>query len=365
MNRWRGALLTMLVTLAVSSSAFSISKADSQPKCLQRVEWVYFPPETCLETVVQVPSTPGIISIAGLAFTPDGSLYFTRPAENAVWSVSPRADGYFSEPEPFAVSLPEQPFGLAYDAETESWFVSADTMIYRLRDTDQDGTADELTVLVRDLPGGAGGWLGDVRIGKDRRLYVAKAATCADCVDTDQRRSALLSFAMDGSNMRIIATGLTDAFSFDWTPDGALYIVDNVSQTQPAELNVVPANETNLNFREVAPVVTFDAGSHPTGLAYYDDPRFADYQRGLFVVFAGSWNNVAVTGHEMVFVQLDDNYKVMDVKRLIPNSQRSTSDASLIKTSLHPYRPYDLAIGVDGWLYMAIAEGRIYRFRHV
>jgi glucose/arabinose dehydrogenase len=259
-------------------------------------------------------------------------------------------------------------------------------MLLKLTDTDADGTAEQ-TIIVRGLPGRSGGWLGDVRVGPDRRLYVAKASSCDACLETDNRRAALLSFALDGTDQQIVATGLRDAYSFDWAPDGTLYIVDSERQSQPAELNMLPAGQTGLDFgwprcdaqrnpiasidgatadycaTTTAPIMIFDPDSHPTGIIYYTGDAFPQYDDALFVCFAGSWNNTVITGHTLITITLDAAGLPASEVRLIPHSKQNTSDAAIIKTSLHPYRPYSLVISPEGWLYLSIAEGRVYRFR--
>jgi glucose/arabinose dehydrogenase len=349
------------------------------------VTWVYLPPDTCLETIIDGLTTDGMMSVGGLAFTPDGTLYLARPALRQVWRMRPDDERNFLPPEVFAADLPEPPLGLAYDPVSGAWFTSMDSMIARLTDADADGQA-EVRVIVEGLPGGVGGWLGDVRIGPDRRLYVAKAASCDACLEADSRRAALLSFALDGRDPRIEARGLRSAFGFDWSPTGTLYIVDHERQDYPAELNVIPAGQRGLDFgwphcagdrlpvpgvpgattdhcsQTVPPVLAFDSYSQPTGVLYYQGSAFPQYH-GLWVAFAGSWNHVAVNGHEVRLVRLGTDERILGVERLIPHSALNTSDASLIKTSLHPYRPYALVVGPDGWVYLSIAEGRVYRFR--
>ncbi|MBX3083534.1 MAG: PQQ-dependent sugar dehydrogenase [Anaerolineae bacterium] len=380
----RSVLGLLLLGLFVYSP--TAAQTPTNPPCAQRTQWVYIPPETCLETVFEELRNEGLRSVGGLAFTPDGTLYVARPALNQIWRMKPDGNHYFEKPTVFAADLPEPPLGLTYDEPTSAWYVSSDTMLLKLTDNDDDGSAEQ-TILVRDLPGRSGGWLGDVRVGPDRRLYVAKAASCDSCLEPDARRAALLSFALDGSDSRIVATGLRDAYSFTWTPDGALYIVDNERQNQAAELNVVPAGQTGLDFgwprcdaqrrpiagidgatadycaTTTAPILTFDADSHPTGIVYYAANAFPQYTGALFICFAGSWDNTVISGHTLIVARLDAAGAVASTGRLIPYSQQTTSDASIIKTSFHPYRPYSLVISPDGWLYISIAEGRVYRFR--
>ena len=378
--RW---LLLLMIVSATYSSVHAQPPAN--PPCTLRTQWVFTPPQTCLETIFEDLRNEGLRSVGGLAFTPDGTLYVARPALNQIWRMPVDGNHYFQPPTIFAADLPEPPLGLTYDAPTNTWFTSSDTMIVALTDANNDGTAEQ-TILVRGLPGRSGGWLGDLRIGPDRRLYVAKAASCDSCIETDAHRAALLSYALDGSDQRIVATGLRDAYSFAWSSDGSLYIVDNERQQQKAELNMLPAGQTGLDFgwprcdsllRPVAgvagatadycakttpPILIFDPDSHPTGIVYYTGAAFPAFTGELIICFAGSWNNTVISGHMLLVVALDAAGLPFGTVRLIPNSNQQTSDASIIKTSLHPYRPYSLVVSPEGWLYMSAAEGRIYRY---
>jgi hypothetical protein len=217
------------------------------PPCLQNLRYPRVPVLImCGETIVTFPRTEGIASITALAFGPEGALYFARPATRQIVRVMPDSSGIIAAAMPpeqtqvFADNLPEPPNGLTYF--DGAWYVSADTTITRLRDSNADGTisADEQQVIVHDLPGGAGGWLGDIHIGPDKRLYVAKGASCDACTESDPRRAALLNFALDGSDPQIVARGLRDSYDFSWLPDGSLAIVDNERAALPAELDRIP-----------------------------------------------------------------------------------------------------------------------------
>src|SRR5258707_15855503 len=135
--------------------------------CQNNVIYPRLPPEMCPETIINYPFAPGIAAITALTFGPDGSLYFARPATSEIVRLKPDADGFLSAPYPppqvFASHLPEPPNGLTYFEG--AWYVSGDTTITRLRDTTGSGTTNEQQIIVRDLPGGVGGWLGNIRAG--------------------------------------------------------------------------------------------------------------------------------------------------------------------------------------------------------
>jgi glucose/arabinose dehydrogenase len=109
-------------------------------------------------------------------------------------------------------------------------------------------------------------------------------------------------------------------------------------------------------------VITFDPGSHPTGVAFYRGDAFPDYRGNLLVALSGSWNTPTITGYEILLVSFSDG-KPGPVQRILPNTVRNTSDAAQGMTSFYPYHMTAFAISPEGWIYVSIAEGRIYRFR--
>jgi glucose/arabinose dehydrogenase len=347
----------------------------ADPPCVPSIKNL-FSRGLCAETVVPADlnverlESHGIASISGLAFGSDGSLYFARPATSEIIRLVPDGKGRFLPPQVFAAKLPEPPNGLAYDAAERAWYVSADTTITRLRDGDGDGIADVQQVIVRDLPGGNGGWLGNIRIGPDRRLYVVKASRCDTCTDSDPRRGALLSLAPDGSDMRIVVRGLRDAYDFDWNPaDSKLYIADNEPPALPAELNALPdqippvgvdfgwphcdsrgqplrSDNPNPCANTISPLQVFDPGSHPTGLTFYRGDAFPDLRGKLLVLLSGSWNTPTISGYEMMLAPFADS-KPGPPQRFLPNTGRVTSDAAQGMTSFYPYHMTAIAISPE------------------
>jgi hypothetical protein len=168
----RKLFLSLTTVLYLVTADQSVQAAD--PPCVPSIK-NQFSRGLCAETVVSSdPSVErleshGIASISGLAFGADGVLYLARPATSEILRLVPDGKGRFLPPQVFAAKLSEPPNGLAYDPTERAWYVSAQTTITRLRDQDGDGTADDQQMIVRDLPGGIGGWLGNVRIGPDLR----------------------------------------------------------------------------------------------------------------------------------------------------------------------------------------------------
>lgn len=364
----------VLLGIALSGAALpgfaAARRAD--PPCQPGIRWLFRPPELCAEELISdFHGVPGMVSISALAFGPDGALYFAHPSGRQIMRLGPDGAGFFGTPEVFADALPEPPIGLSYDAQTDAFYVSCDTLILRI----PADRPDEIVILVRDLPGGQGSWLGNVRIGPDRRLYVAKGSAGVLSDQQDPRRGTLLSFALDGGDMlddmQIVASGLRSAFDFDWHPaDGTLYIVDDTGDDAPAELNALPPGTRGAHFgwpdcptrNCLESVLRFDPQSSPAGAIFYQGAAFPELRGSLLVNLAGSWNATTIAGYELVRVRFEGN-RPTGIERWLPAVGRSTSDASVIRASFYPYHLTGLTVSAEGWIYAGIAEGRIYRFR--
>jgi glucose/arabinose dehydrogenase len=99
------------------------------------------------------------------------------------------------------------------------------------------------------------------------------------------------------------------------------------------------------------------------GLSFYRGEAFPAYKGGLLVALAGSWNATTIAGYELRLVTFGADGKPNGTTRLLPHTNRSTSDATVIRTSFYPYHMAGLTVSPEGWIYVSIVEGRIYRFR--
>jgi glucose/arabinose dehydrogenase len=357
---------TLRLGLVILLMPLLIPTKSALAQCLGMVG-VFRPKDICAETIVENLPAQGIASISALAFGPDDVLYFARPATRQVIRLAPNGPNAFQPMQVFAENLPEPPNGLTYDPVDQVWYVSGDSMIVRLRDANNDGTAEEQQIIVRDLPGGAGGWLGNLHVGPDRRLYVAKAVRCDDCNETDPRRGALLSFKLDGSDMQIVAKGLRDSYDFAWDASGKqILIVDNERPGLPGELNLITQSGQDFSAPHCQtctdPIATFGVDSHPTGIIYYDGERFQNLKGSFLVALYGSWNSLSISGYELLSVRLGTDGTVHQ-DRFLPVTRRTTADSALGSTSFYPYHLTSIAVNSQGHIYLAVAEGSIYRLR--
>jgi glucose/arabinose dehydrogenase len=77
--------------------------------------------------------------------------------------------------------------------------------------------------------------------GPDGRLYLGSGSTCDACVERDRRSAAILSFRPDGSDLRVVASGLRNPYGLVFA-GRTLYVSvngrDKLGDGEPAEMVV-------------------------------------------------------------------------------------------------------------------------------
>ncbi len=326
---------------------------------------------TCLEVVYEDGQPPEAVpSLMGLAFAPDNTLYMARTAAGEIWAMRD-ADGdqYMDEPRLVAADL-DLPVALA--VYEKSLFVLTAQQVIRLDDADGDGLCETQTRLVDHLSDEQGWWPGSIGVGSDQRLYVTTGASCDDCEPSDPRRGALLSFALDGTDERIEASGLHHPTDFAWQPEsGDLWIADSQLplDLSGAKLSVDELNrfESGADYSFQPPTLTFDAGSTPSGLAFYNSDAYPVYKGTLLVTLHGSWGLPAPSGYAVVVISFGSGTPVVsDIIAPIsenPANRLPVEEYSILGLGIFPEHPADIAVSAEGWIYVSLEEGRILRFR--
>lgn len=387
-------VLGWLILLLTGSLHTSFLQPASVPllPCIERPT-VIDPPWVnnslyCSERVIYDPSG-GELGFTSLTIAPDGTLYAARPLYGQVLSLGDANGDGLPEQSQVLIEGLTLPNGLAFADGT--LYITGGANLYRWR----DGT---LTTLVDDLPSGTGFWTGGVAIGADGRLYVGIGAPCDYCEPDDPERGSILSFAADGSDRQIVAQGLRQPNDLVFQRD-QLLVVDSARDDLPREstldeLNVIPFGERDIHFgwpyciglenqpdweaadRECGdmspPVTTFSTFSNPLGITVYEGDAFPHLQGQVLVTLGGSHNQTQIAGYTLVALGLDAEGKMTSppdvILPAIPDSNPSWQGVGLQqmhyqKSGFWPFRPYDVVVSPEGWIYVSVGGGRIWALR--
>ena len=182
--------------------------------------------KVCCGLTAEVYAT-GLKRPTALAFGPGGLLYATQESGEVV-----AVGRGSSKPRVLARGF-ATPLGLTWVGST--LYVSARGYVSRL--VVRGRSVVSRKQIVTRLPFGRH-QQDTIALGPEGRLYLGSGTTCDVCREKDRRSGAILSLELDGSNVRIVATGLRNPFGLVF--DGAtLYVSDNarddLGDAEPAE----------------------------------------------------------------------------------------------------------------------------------
>ncbi len=334
-----------------------------------------------------------------MAFDNEGTLYVSLPGEGVVKSCRDAdGDGYFESLQTF-VEDHRTVHGLFW-REGWLWFTESGA-IFRARDTDGDGRADETVTVVPKgrLPSGGGHWWRPILIHKGR-LYtgIGDSGNIRDLRDTPRQK--IWSYALDGGDERQFCSGIRNTEKLvvrpgtdeiwgmdhgsDWFGRPIERKDDRVDQeitdlNPPDEMNryveggwyghpfVVGSRLPRYEFLDHPEIARLAAttippewptGAHwaPNAMTFYTGARFPGARGDAFVAYHGSWNRSHKAGYCVTRVFFEDGRpwgEKVYAKFL-------TGDDEVLG------RPVDVVQAPDGSLLVSDDRGnRIYRLDYV
>jgi glucose/arabinose dehydrogenase len=287
----------------------------------------------------------GLDHPTALAFGPDARLYATQEGGNVV-AVRPRSR------RPVVVARGfRTPLGLTWQGRT--LYVSSQGALSAL-ELDAGALRDRRT-LVSGLPFGLH-QQDSVVFARDGRLYFGSGSTCNACREEDPRSATVLSVRSDGSDLRVVASGLRNPYGLALEPStGRLFASvngrDDLGDDEPADSVVVIRPGRNFGWPDCWPsygerrLVGDCAGVTPP-LAYLEPHSSADgiafWRGGLYVAL---WGQYYASAHGRYVVRVD------------PRSGRATTFARGFD------HPLGVAVDERGALLVAdYGRGVVYRF---
>ncbi len=321
---------------------------------------------------------------------PNGDIFIAESGANRirVLRAAPRA-ARAGEVSVFVAGLSDKPFGIAFyptGPEPQFVYVATETQVlrypYRNGDLVARGSAE---VIVDKLPRG-GHWTRDLLFTPDASsLLVSIGSGSNDAeygMEHETGRADILSFAPDGSQRSVYASGLRNPVSMAIDPaNGTLWTSVNERDTLGDNLppdyvtRVTPggfygwpwyyigahpdpkngATHPELSARTLVPDVLIQPHSAPLGIAFYGAASFpTDYHGDLFVALHGSWNRAKRTGYKIVRVHLTHG---------APNGEYQDFMTGFVTPEGNVWgRPVGLTVAADGALLVSDdASGTIWR----
>jgi glucose/arabinose dehydrogenase len=236
--------------------------------------------------------------------------------------------------------------------------------------------ATDPVVVIPDLPAGAHHWTRSIAFGPDGRLYVAIGSSCDICREADRRRAAIVSYAADGSNERLVAKGLRNPVGLAFHPStGALWTTVNERDWRqggaPPDFLAVVRENANYGWPDcyaeggaftpdpefrgardcrdlTLPSVELAPHAAPLGLAFYTGTQFpAAYRGSLFVALHGARAELPPSG-----------YKIVRILSPAGRRPRVEDFATGWRAGGRVWgRPVDVLVGRDGALYVSDDHG--------
>jgi glucose/arabinose dehydrogenase len=260
---------------------------------------------TLLASAVHVPTgyqvttyATGLVHPTAMSFGPDGRLYVSQDTGQIVSVVRGTRRA-----RPFASKL-DVPLGLLWH----------DGKLY----ASESGRVQLFTpngarrTIVRDLPYKEH-QQDAIVAGPDGRLYLGSGSTCDVCVEHDPRSAAILSFRPNGSDLRIVASGLRNPYGLVFV-GRSLYVSvngrDKLGDDEPAEMVVRIRHGADYGWPDCWPSYALEqlvgscSGVTPP-VAYLEPHSSADgiasWQGDLFVA---EWGEYLHKTHGRVVVRI-------------------------------------------------------------
>ncbi len=336
---------------------------------------------------------------------PDGALFVSVPSQGKIFRCTDAdGDGFFEKATTFIEG--KEPKSILQGMQFHDgwlWFAQLNS-IARARDTDGDGRADEeIQVLnAMDLPTGKpGGHMWRALLIHKGRIYthVGDQTNATDEPIDASERKKIWSFALDGSDKKLFASGIRNTEKLVvrpgtdeiWGVDhdidvmGAKFEGDKkngqpfTDHNPPAELNhyqeagfyghpwIVGKAQPNLLFLDhpdlmkyaamnVIPEWTMPAHCAANALTFYTGTAIPGARGDAFVANHGGWNATRKVGYSVTRVLFEDGH---------PYGEQRVVDFLKNGTDVRG-RPIDCAEAADGSILIADDGSHlIYRLRHV
>ena len=342
-----------------------------------------------------------------MALGPDGTLYYsTSPNKVIIAAKDKDNDGYYETVTQFYES--ENPVYAVVWYDGYLWYTETGA-IYKLKDKDNDGKADERETVLPEgsLPNGGGHHWRSLLIHKGRLwTSIGDPGNITDVTNSDQEREKIWTFTLDGKDKKlwcsgirnteklVIRPGTDEIWGMDHGSDwfgrklGDSYGNQPITDyNPPGEMNkyveggfyghpfIVGNRVPRYEYMDRPDIIELAAktivpewctGAHwaPNAMMFYSGDQFPDTKGDAFVAFHGSWNSSVKVGYQVARVLFENGkpYGELSYVKFL------TADQKVLG------RPVDVIQAPDGSLLISedgnqsvdgYKENNIYRLKYV
>ena len=313
-----------------------------------------------------------------MALGPDGELYVAERGAGRVVRLPDRDDDGVADGLEVAANGLRAPSSIAFHLRG-SLYVGETTRIVRLSDPDASGAYQARETVIDGLPSGGHDTRTVLFSPDGSYLFVSIGSSCNVCVESDERRAAIMRYDPDGHGGQVYARGLRNAVGMAFRPGtdelwASVNGRDRLGDDQPPETVYLVREGDDAGWPRchagrivdpdfgkpgacdgvAVPAVEMQAHSAPLGLTFYTGQQFPQEYRGdLFVAFHGSWNRSVPTGYKVVRIPMNDGQ---------PGPVSDFAVGWLRADGSRWGRPVDVLSGPDGSLFVSDdAYGFVYR----
>ena len=319
-----------------------------------------------------------------MAIAADGSMYVTRRDQGDVILLSDKdGDGRFEDMK----TVMTQFSGVHGVTLHDGYIYLCSNKELKKAKVKPDGTLEDTTTLIKDLPDGGQHGNRVIAFGPDNLLYISVGSDCNDCGETNAENATILQVQPDGVSRKIFARGLRNTVSFDWNPQTKeLWGADNGTDWRgdsipPEELNKIvqggdygwplvfgkqqvdptredpPGTTKEAYAKTTKPaVLMFPAHSAPVGFTFLTKatgfPK--EFSQDALVGWHGSWNREHPEGYKIQRIHFENGN---------PVSVQDFFSGFLSKDGKTRFgRPAGIVVSEKNFVYIADDEsGVIYR----
>ncbi|HBH18351.1 MAG TPA: oxidoreductase, partial [Cyanobacteria bacterium UBA9579] len=159
--------------------------------------------------------TKGLENPRMIAVNNYGTVYITQPDAGNVIKLRDTNNDGTADQKDIVVSGLQEVHGITI--HNNKLYLATPTEIYNASINEQ-GNIGSLNKLPCTMPPGEQHPNRTLAFGPDGMLYVSVGSSCNACVENNPKYASILKMQPDGTNCQIYATGLRNTIGFDWHP---------------------------------------------------------------------------------------------------------------------------------------------------